>query len=61
MKKLHIHEIEVRMTQDRERVEAFLNSLKVEVVAIIPNVHVSWNAGFGGGVDFLWIVERETE
>ncbi len=61
MGRIHIHEIEVHMTEDREKVEAFLNSLKGEVVAVIPNVHVPWGGNFGGGIDFLWIVEHETD
>jgi hypothetical protein len=60
MSKLHIHEIEVTMTQDRERVETFLNSLEGEIIAIIPNVH-SISAVGHVGVDFLWIVEREKD
>lgn len=57
MGKIHIHEIEVRMTEDRETVENFLNSLEGEILAVIPNVHNIWGSN-QIGVDFLWVVER---
>jgi hypothetical protein len=60
MSKIHIHEIEVRMTEDREQVEKFLNSLNGEVIAIIPNVHNILGGNFVG-VNFLWVVEKEKE
>ncbi len=60
MNKIRIHELEVTMTEDRERIETFLNSLTGEVISIIPNVH-SLSAIGHVGVDFLWIVEREKE
>jgi hypothetical protein len=59
MGKIHVHEIEVRMTEDRETVENFLNSLEGEILAVIPNVHNIWGTQHVG-VDFLWVVERET-
>jgi hypothetical protein len=60
MNHIHIHEIEVTMTEDRERIETILNSLEGEVLAIIPNVHNIWGSNHIG-VDFLWVVEREKE
>ena len=42
------------MTADQTKLEQFLNSLEVEVVAIIPNV-TPFPATF---VDFLLIVEK---
>ncbi len=47
------------MTEDRETVEKFLNSLEGEVIAVIPNVHNIWGSN-QVGIDFLWVVERET-
>ena len=45
------------MTQDQGRLEEFLNSLKGEVVAIIPNVGpVPFS--LHARVDFLLIVEK---
>lgn len=60
MGKMHVHEIGVRMTEDRERVEEFLNSLQREIIAVIPNVH-SISAFNIVGVDFLWVVERDRD
>jgi hypothetical protein len=50
-----VHRFDIRMTRDQTRLEQFLNSLKGEVIAILPNVR-----GFSGysEVDFLLIVER---
>lgn len=42
------------MTQDRDKLEHFLNNLEGEVVAIIPNV-TPFPANY---VDFLLIVEK---
>ena len=49
-----VHRFNIRMTRDQENLERFLNTLKGEVVAIIPNV-TPIPATF---VDFLLIVER---
>jgi len=35
--KYKVHRFEIHMEQDRQRLEDFLNSLKGEVVSIIPN------------------------
>jgi hypothetical protein len=52
--KYRVHHLELSMTRDQVKLEQFLNSLKGEVVAIIPNV-----TGFpAASVDFLLIVER---
>jgi hypothetical protein len=58
MKKFHIHEVGVRMTEDRDAVQDFLNTLEGEVIAIIPNVHSVSTIGHVG-VDFLWVVEKD--
>jgi hypothetical protein len=49
-----VHHFNIKMTRDGGRLEQFLNSLDVEVVAIIPNV-TPFPATF---VDFLLIVEK---
>jgi hypothetical protein len=51
-----VHEFRIKMTQDRDRLEQFLNNLTGKVVAIIPNVNVRI-IGFPT-VDFLLIVEE---
>ena len=52
--KYRVHRLSIRMTQDQDKLELFLNSLEGEVVAIIPNV-TPIPATF---VDFLLIVEK---
>jgi len=58
--KYKVHRLEMRMTKDQDKLELFLNSLKGEVVAIIPNVApvpFTWHVQ----VDFLLIVEKLSE
>jgi len=52
--KYKVHQFQLRMTQDQEKLEQLLNSLRGEVVAIIPNV--TWVPKTQ--VDFLLIVEK---
>jgi hypothetical protein len=54
--KYKVHRFNIRMTQDQDKLESFLNGLKGDVLAIIPNV----SSGFMlvPNVDFLLIVER---
>jgi hypothetical protein len=58
--KYKVHRLDVRMTKDQDKLELFLNSLKGEVIAIIPNVApvpFTWHVM----VDFLLIVEKVEE
>jgi len=51
-----VHQFKIRMTKDHDKLEQFLNGLRGEIVAIIPNT----TQGFGGPrVNFLLIVEKE--
>ena len=52
--KYRVHHFSLRMTADQQKLEAFLNNLQGEVVAIIPNV-TPMPATF---VNFLLIVEK---
>jgi len=55
--KYKVHRFPLKMTKDQDRLEEFLNNLRGEVVAIIPNiapVPLTWHAQ----VDFLLIVEK---
>jgi hypothetical protein len=52
--KYKVHHFNIRMTRDQTRLEEFLNGLKGEVVAIIPNV-TPFPATF---VDFVLVVEK---
>ena len=55
--KYRVHRFKLKMTEDQAVLEQFLNSLKGDIVAIIPNiapVPFTWHAK----VDFLFIVEK---
>lgn len=54
--KYRVHRFDIRMTQDQSKLERFLNSLEGEVVAIIPNVTISFF--WIHRVDFVLIVEK---
>jgi hypothetical protein len=54
--KYRVHRYDIRMTADQSKLEQFLNSLEGEIVAIIPNVTLSFF--WAHRVDFLLIVEK---
>jgi len=57
--KYRVHRFEIRMSQDQERLEEFLNKLEGELVTIIPNVRPHFTmGGMGAKVSFLFIVEK---
>ena len=59
MANYRVHRFSIKMTEDQTRLEQFLNSLKGEVISIIPNVTPKFTpGGMGAEVDFLFIVER---
>jgi hypothetical protein len=51
-----VHRSDLRMTADQGRLERFLNDLKGEVVAIVPNITIGFI--WAHRVDFLLIVEK---
>ncbi|MBP2681640.1 MAG: hypothetical protein H6Q78_1503 [Candidatus Krumholzibacteriota bacterium] len=51
-----VHRFDIRMTTDQSKLEQFLNGLKGEVVAIVPNVAVSFM--WAHRVDFVLVVEK---
>ncbi len=51
-----VHRFDIKMTTDQQKLEQFLNSLKGEVIAIVPNVAMRFF--WIHGVDFLLIVEK---
>ncbi len=60
--KYKVHKFEINMANDQVRLEQFLNSLKGEVVSIIPNVAKTTLFQIYGvtrKVDFLLIVEKQ--
>lgn len=55
--KYRVHRFDLKMTSDQSKLEQFLNSLKGEIIAIIPNVTVT-PFTWASRVDFLLIVEK---
>ena len=54
-----VHHFEIRMDRDQVKLEQFLNSLKGEVVSIVPNVTPIFRPmGATAKVNFLFIVEK---
>ncbi len=54
-----VHRFEINMSQDQQNLENFLNSLKGEVVSIVPNVKPTFmGMGATAKVDFLLIIEK---
>ena len=57
--KYDIHRFDINMEKDQDKLKQFLNNLKGEVVAIIPNVKPTFRPmGATAKVDFLLIVEK---
>jgi hypothetical protein len=54
--KYRVHQFDIDMNNDQDKLEQFLNSLKGEVISIVPNIKVGWMAAHR--VDFLLIVEK---
>ena len=59
--KYKVHKFKINMEYDQDQLERFLNSLKGEVVSIIPNVaktNLFQIYGVTRKIDFLYIVEK---
>lgn len=59
--KYKVHKFEINMEQDQSRLEEFLNSLKGQVVSIVPNIaKTSFLQIYGvtRKINFLLIVEK---
>ena len=57
--KYEIHRFDIDMKKDQDKLKQFLNNLKGEVVAIIPNVKPTFKLmGATAKVDFLLIIEK---
>ena len=54
--KYRVHQFNLKMTKDQNKLEQFLNNLEGEVVAIIPNLSIK--VYWVHQVDFLLIVEK---
>jgi hypothetical protein len=57
--KYRVHRFGIKMTQDQNKLEQFLNNLEGEVVTIVPNIKPTFQGmGATAKVDFLLIVEK---
>lgn len=59
--KYKVHKFEINMEQDQSRLEEFLNSLKGQVVSIVPNIaKTSFLQIYGvtRKINFLLIIEK---
>ena len=59
--KYKVHHFKIRMSEDQLKLEQFLNSLRGNVVSIVPNVARTTLLQIYGGsrkIDFLLIVEK---
>ena len=57
--KYKVHRFDLKMDTDKEKLEEYLNSLKGEIVSIVPNVKPTFKGmGATAKVDFLFIVEK---
>jgi len=55
--KYKVHHFQIKMSQDADKLENFLNNLKGEVVSIIPNVEPAF-LSIHSRVNYLLIVEK---
>jgi len=54
-----VHRLDIKMQEGQARLEQFLNELRGDVIAIIPNVKPTFQGmGATAKVDFLFIVEE---
>lgn len=57
--KYRVHKLEVSKETAQEKLQAFLNTLEGEILAIVPNVSPTFQLmGATSKVDFLLIVEK---
>ena len=57
--KYKVHHFNIRMKRDKDNLEQFLNSLKGEIISIVPNV--TFGFFFLPIVNFLLITEKIDE
>ncbi len=57
--KYKVHRFDIKMDKEQSKLEQFLNSLRGEVISIVPNVKPTFRPmGATSKIDFLFIVER---
>lgn len=61
--KYKVHRFDIHMEDDQQKLEEFLNSLKGEIVAVIPNnsnIGLAQIYGVSRKIDFLLIIEKNS-
>ena len=54
-----VHRFDIKMDKEQNKLEQFLNTLRGEVVSIVPNVQPTFRGmGATAKVNFLLIIER---
>ena len=54
-----VHRFDLDMEKDQDKLKQFLNSLRGEIIAIIPNVKPTFRPmGATAKVNFLYIIEK---
>ncbi|MBT4361908.1 MAG: hypothetical protein HOG76_07280 [Candidatus Marinimicrobia bacterium] len=54
-----VHRMDLKMDQDRGKLEDYLNSLEGEIISIVPNVEPTFQfMGATAKVNFLFIIEK---
>jgi len=54
-----IHRFDINMEKDQDKLKQFLNTLRGEIVAIIPNTKPTFQLmGATAKTDFLYIIEK---
>ena len=54
-----VHRLEVNRNNIQEKLELFLNSLKGEVISVLPNVRPTFQLmGATAKIDFLLVIEK---
>ena len=54
--KYKVHRFDLNMRKDKDKLESYLNSLKGEVISIVP--HVAFKAFWVHAIDFILITEK---
>ncbi|MBD3253402.1 hypothetical protein GF386_06725 [Candidatus Pacearchaeota archaeon] len=55
--KYRVHKLDIKLAREPDRLENFLNNLKGEVIAIIPDVKTLFLC-YGAKVSFVLVVEK---
>ena len=54
-----IHQLDIKIEKEQDKLEKFLNSLKGDIVSIIPNIRPTFQGmGATAKIDFLIIIEK---